>query len=609
VRIVFVLRHSGYLRNFESMLRMLAEHGHDIDLAFDIPRPNTAVADRLAEEFQRVQYGYGPARQDAWTTLAYGLRYGIDYLRYLDGFYRGATKLRERGRQSAPPLVLALSRMPLLRTRLGIRLLAWLLRSLDRAIPTCADIDEFLAERDPDLLLVTPLVDGPTQSEWIRSGKKLGIPTALPVTSWDNLTNKGLIRDLPEVVLVWNDIQRREAIELHGVPPDRVVAAGAHTFDHWFSWAPSSSREDFLSRVGLAADRPYLLYLCSSGFIVQDERPVVDRWLQEIRSSGIPELEEVGVLIRPHPAAPRNWRPFEGRPNVSVWPPRAADPRGGETKSEYYDSISHSAAVVGVNTSALIEAAIIGRRSYTVTLPELYEGQEGTIHFHYLVDRNGGPLSVASSFAEHAEQLAAALRDGAPQGWATGFLESFVRPRGLHVAGTPALVAELEALASRPRPAPSRRPFRRRVVATALLPLRNRYALESKEARKAFDRAWGREARLTSASELEAKGLKPPRRPARGPIATLRRSVRRAGYRVVHTVLPMSVRRAVRATLGRPNRFETRLAEEKEARAHKKAERATYKETIHDPWADAAAAPPKPDAAESAPVSPRRDTS
>ena len=48
----------------------------------------------------------------------------------------------------------------------------------------------------------------------------------------------------------------------------------------------------------------------------------------------------------------------------------------------------YSAAVVGLNTSAFIEAAVVGKPVLTITLPEISTfNQEGTLHFRYLADR------------------------------------------------------------------------------------------------------------------------------------------------------------------------------------------------------------------------------
>src|SRR6185436_15012933 len=118
------------------------------------------------------------------------------------------------------------------------------------------------------------------------SARALGIRTALCVASWDNLTNKGLIHGDVDLVTVWNDAMKQEAVAFHGIAPARVAVTGAQPFDHWFEWSPRTTREEFCRRVGLPAGKPYILYLCSSGFIAPQESPFVKNWVAQIRQSG-----------------------------------------------------------------------------------------------------------------------------------------------------------------------------------------------------------------------------------------------------------------------------------------------------------------------------------
>jgi hypothetical protein len=49
-----------------------------------------------------------------------------------------------------------------------------------------------------------------------------------------------------------------------------------------------------------------------------------------------------------------------------------------------------------LNTSAFLEAAVVGKPVHTVLVDDISKhNQEGTIHFHYLLDVNGGLLRVA----------------------------------------------------------------------------------------------------------------------------------------------------------------------------------------------------------------------
>ena len=138
-------------------------------------------------------------------------------------------------------------------------------------------------------------------------------------------------------------------------------------------------------------------------------------------------------------------------PGLAVFPREGHAPTDGETKADYFDSLYHSAALVGLNTSAMIEAAIVGRPVLTVLDPEFEQVQLGTIHFRYLLEAGGGAVQVAQTLDEHGEQLAAALRDPSEaRARAERFVASFVRPRGLDRPATPIFADEVERLAAAP---------------------------------------------------------------------------------------------------------------------------------------------------------------
>jgi len=462
MRILFAVTHLGFLRNFESTLALLAERGHQIHLVTD-RRPKgdvidgTPIFERLAA---RVPGAFTwetipPSKQDPWYALSTAVREGLNYWRYLSPTFDDAPMLRERGRTQAPPPVVWLSGLPLLRTRPGLRLLTAVFRSCERAIPVRAGVQEVFERWAPDLLLVTPLLYfGSMQVDYVRQARRTGISSVLGVGSWDHLTTKGRIHELPDRVVVWNELQRTEAVELHGARPDQVVVTGAQAYDHWFAGKPSTSREAFCARVGLPSGRPYLLYLCSSPFIAPAEVDVVRRWIEAVRGHRDERLRSVGILVRPHPQNAAQWQDVDlsAFGDVSIWPRAGANPIGPSARSEYYDSMYHAHAVVGVNTSALIESGIVGRLVFSFHVPELAGTQEGTLHFRHL--RRGGLLRLADHLDEHVAQLAASFASTEEdRARVRGFIELFVRPYGLDDPATPRVVRAIEEQGA-VRPAP-----------------------------------------------------------------------------------------------------------------------------------------------------------
>jgi len=454
----------GYYRVFEPLLRGLAARGHDVSLAYD--EHGTAEErrwlDDLAREYPSITFGPAPHRHGVrWAGFGHRVRRAADLLRFLGPEFAHCTDLRNRAIARAPRLMARPVPLWFLKRQRGRAVLASVLKRVERAIPSRADVEAFITAHHPDIVLVTPLLKlGSIQPDYLKGAQALGCRTMLCVASWDNLSSKALIRFPPDAVTVWNEIQKREAVDLHGVPSQRVVVTGAQNFDAWFVWKPRL-REEFCGRVGLDPKKPYVMYVCSALFAASiSEAEFVTAWIRRLRNSGHPKLAEAGILIRPHPKRGGDWKRDSAEtlpPGVVVWPRTGAMPIGGEAKADYYDSMYHSAAVVGLNTTALIEAGIVGRPVHTLLAPEFSGSQNETLHFPYLTEIEGGLLRVAADFDEHARQLAEAL-DGVNWGedQRRRFLEVFVRPHGLDVTSTSVFVNAIESLAKGERPKPVR---------------------------------------------------------------------------------------------------------------------------------------------------------
>ena len=65
--------------------------------------------------------------------------------------------------------------------------------------------------------------------------------------------------------------------------------------------------------------------------------------------------------------------------------------------------------MVGINTTALIEASILHRPVLTL-VDDSFQTQERTLHFAYIAANNGdGLVTVARSWDEHLDQIADAI--------------------------------------------------------------------------------------------------------------------------------------------------------------------------------------------------------
>jgi hypothetical protein len=457
MKILFFVHTLGRTRHFRNVVSGLVERGHVVILA--------ATGEAVTQPRRQGLYAHERIdvvpcpmeRTDRWAAVAEPLRRARDYMRFFDPRYAASDRLAARAAEHAPQgWTRALARHPWMKRHW--RGVQRALAIAENVIPCDPGFAAFIDRYAPDAIMVTPLVEfGSYQTDYIKCAHQLGIPAIYLPFSWDNLTNRGLIRVAPDRTLVWNEGQRQEAIELHGLPEDSVVVTGAPRFDEFFTMTPRSAREAFFGELGLDPSRALVLYVCSAQFIAPREVAFVRRWIGALRAA--PEgswLREAQVLVRPHPANQDEWETADlsDLRGVAVWSKRSSI--GGD--QGLFDSLHHAVAVVGLNTSAMIEAAIVGRAVFTITTPEFSGGQGGTLHFWHLLVDNGGVVASSASFEEHVAQLAAAPAHVDEAGQRSRrFLASFVRPRGLDVLASSVMVDEIEravALAKQPRRAP-----------------------------------------------------------------------------------------------------------------------------------------------------------
>lgn len=442
------MSHGVFARNFERTLELLATRGHHVHVALDqMHKPGVQgineLLERLADEHEGITYGPAPPRRfEDFATIGRVFRLVLDVVRYQDPAYAPATKPRARMESRLPRPLRAMIE-PIIRHPSGRRLVRRLVAFVETGVPTREVVRDFIERHAPDAIVVTPLVDpGSPQTEYVKCARELGVPSLLALHSWDNLTVKGGIHAVPDLVAVWNDAQRRESRELHGVPSDRIVMTGAVAYDWLFDRVPSSERDEFCRRAGLDPSRPYTLYLGSSRFIAPNEGDFVREWATALQAN----LPNVQVLIRPHPL---NSLECAALPPGFVVRPSQRSQGDRYELDDYFDSIFHSKAVVGVLTSAMIEAAIVGRPVHSLTTPHFMDTRSGTLHFRYLLPENGGMLRLADSHTEHAAQLAEAIAGNASPEQNERFVVRFVRPFGIDQPAASRLVAAIERVSAR----------------------------------------------------------------------------------------------------------------------------------------------------------------
>ena len=136
-----------------------------------------------------------------------------------------------------------------------------------------------------------------------RGARAAGSPPCTASTSWDNLTTKGLVHEVADLTTVWNGTQVRGG---RGAPRRAARAGRGHRRAVLRPLVRLAARRAtaraFCRAVGLPDERAFVLYLCSSGFIAGDEVEPIAEWVGALRARPEPEWRTSGVLVRPHPA-------------------------------------------------------------------------------------------------------------------------------------------------------------------------------------------------------------------------------------------------------------------------------------------------------------------
>jgi hypothetical protein len=461
IHILFFVHNYAGLHNFDDCLRGLLRRGHKVTIA--LPEPKAGRQQR-PREWRGVNEGdvsflFAPReRGDRWETMATYIRKGRTYLLYRKSIFAQAVFLQDRVAETTPTSVKNFLDRPWIRR--WPRTADFICRVLESAIPPAESAKRFVADVKPDVVLITPYIAPSTryQIEYAKAARELGVPVGVPVHSWDNLTSKEAIQVRPDRLFVWNRTQLKEAVSLHNMPASRVTVTGGMRFSKFFGAIPDISKEEFCESLGLDPTKPILTYLGSSSTIAPQEHGFLWRWIEALRAADDPSLRDCNVFVRPHPHNSVIWDHWPDTPQagVALWDGRGNDVRG------VIESVGHCVAVVGINTTAMLEAAALGKPVLTVVEDELRAGQVERVHFSYLTSVAGGLVTAANSLDEHVDHLTAIL-GGDPRfsGKSERFTKAFMRPPWPYRSPVKAFQKAVERLA---------RSKRRRAIGGFVLP-------------------------------------------------------------------------------------------------------------------------------------------
>jgi len=184
--------------------------------------------------------------------------------------------------------------------------------------------------------------------------------------SWDNFTNKLLPVRRVNRLVVWNDVMKRQAVELHGYGDEEIRVAGPPQWDRYFRDGVSIAREAFFARIG-ADPACRLLTVTTTPQELYSHHDHVLRVLFAAVQSG-KFRRRVQILVRLHPRDDRaRYADFEQTPGIIVEKPCRQTVRAGdglavdvtsESQQHLADTLCHSDVIVNTASTIAVEASI-----------------------------------------------------------------------------------------------------------------------------------------------------------------------------------------------------------------------------------------------------------
>lgn len=258
----------------------------------------------------------------------------------------------------------------------------------------------------------------------LRTARRRGVFSMAIDPSWDNFTNKLIpVRQVDRLV-VWNDIMKAQAIELHGYRDHMIRVAGAPQFDPHFRPESRTPRGEFFRRIGADPARK-LIALTTTPRSLYSHHDHVLRALVPALQGGA--LSGAQILVRLHPRDEvEAYAEFTGVPGVIIEKPfrdtvKVADGLAidvmPENQRHLGDTMCYADVVVNVASTIAIEACIFDTPVVNICFdgpgetPYVKSARRYYSFTHYVNITNRNAVRVAQSPDEMVSMVARYLAE------------------------------------------------------------------------------------------------------------------------------------------------------------------------------------------------------
>ena len=314
-------------------------------------------------------------------------------------------------------------RFKIFRSRKFFLLVSFLLNFFEKNFED-KSVLKILKNYQPDYVVITPLIFDIflKQNEIIKACKKLKISSTFILRSWDNLSNKSTMNIFPNNIITWNNFQREELQSLHANSFSKTHEIGASLYEYLYQYNQQKQKTKINSvfKYKNMTKENLVVYLGSSPQIVEDDLNYFSDLVIKLKLQNF--FEKYKLLYRPHPLIKnlneKNYsneiKQLINEDKLIIYPDGDNFKEQILDKQLLCDTIRNSRALLGVNTSVMIEANFFNK--VTIIPPEMKKIADNglfndTYHSKYLTSKEIGGTSIQSKNIENLIELIDGLDD------------------------------------------------------------------------------------------------------------------------------------------------------------------------------------------------------
>ncbi|TSC89654.1 MAG: hypothetical protein G01um10143_144 [Parcubacteria group bacterium Gr01-1014_3] len=223
----------------------------------------------------------------------------------------------------------------------------------------------FFEKYKPDLVFSAHLFDD-LEIMMLQEARRRGIKTIGFINSWDKLTVRCMVRLLPDQLLVYNEIVKKEAMDYADMPEERITIVGIPQYDQYVFKKPGL-RETFYKRIGVDPSKKILLYAPLGKTYSNTDWDMVDL-LQNLQKQGrISKDLQILMRFQPNDFADeaeikkRPWLIYD-TPGVRFSKKRGVDwDMNSDDLQHLLDTLHYSSMLVAYPTSLVVDIAVFDK--------------------------------------------------------------------------------------------------------------------------------------------------------------------------------------------------------------------------------------------------------